>query len=197
MYKPARRRKNSPYNNDISRRAGEADQSINVLCDLMKRAVNVTDTEAGRVYEGPKEYSTPEQLTDCFISYIDYIKESAERGAALIPDVEGFCSFAGVSRKRFLKMSDKADFYEVVQQILTAISQYKKQVAFAGGINPVILAMDLNNNHGYLGSNAVKIEASGPILTALPSKNDIIAALPLDNATDHGKTDQEPPKTGV
>jgi hypothetical protein len=94
-------------------------------------------------------------------------------------------------------MSDKADFYEVVQQILTAISQYKKQVAFSGGINPVILAMDLNNNHGYLGSNAVKIEANGPILTALPSKNDIIAALPLDNATDRGKTDQEPPKTGV
>ena len=197
MYKPARRRKNSPYNNDISRRAGEADQSINVLCDLMKRAVNVTDTDQGRVYEGPKEYSTPEQLTDCFISYIDYIKESAERGAALIPDVEGFCSFAGVSRKRFLKMSDRADFYEVVQQILTALAASKKQIAFAGGINPVILAMDLNNNHGYLGSNAVKIEANGPILTALPSKNDIIAALPVNNVTDQAKTDQEPPKTGV
>ena len=97
--------------------------------------------------------------------------------------------------KRFLKMSDKADFYEVVQQILTAISQYKKQIAFSGGINPVILAMDLNNNHGYLGSNAVKIEANGPILAALPSKNDILAALPVEPATDQMKTDQEPPKT--
>ena len=41
----------------------------------------------------------------------------------------------------------------------------------------------------------MKIEANGPILTALPSKNDIIAALPVNNVTDQTKTDQERPKT--
>ena len=195
MYKPTRRRKNSPQNNDISRRAGGGNASVNVLCDLMLRAVNATETEAGRVYEGPKDYSTPEQITDCFIEYVTYIKETAARGVELIPDTEGFCAFAGISRKRFLKLAEKTDFYEVIQGILTAIAAYKKQIVLTGGsINPVVLAMDLNNNHGYISANALKIENNGPILAALPSKNDILAALPVEPAPDHGKTDQERPE---
>lgn len=188
MYKPTRRRSKAPQNNDISRRAGGGNASVNVLCDLMLRAVNATETEAGRVYEGPKDYSTPEQITDCFIDYVSYIKETAARGVELIPDTEGFCAFAGISRKRFLKLAEKADFYEVVQGILTAIAAYKKQIVLTGGsINPVVLAMDLNNNHGYTSANAVKIENNGPILTALPSRDEILKALPPTTAPETGK----------
>lgn len=197
MYRPGRRSKATPKKNDITRGGGGCDPGINEICELMKRAVNVAYTEEGVVYLGPRNYEDANTLSDCFIDYIDYIKEAAGRGVDLIPDVEGFCTFAGISRKRFLELGKKTELYELTQQILTAIAAAKKQRALSGGINPVILAMDLNNNHGYVGSNAVKIEANGPILAALPSKNDIIAALPVNNGTDQAKTDQEPPKTGV
>lgn len=192
MYRPGRRSKATPKKNDITRGGGGCDPGINEICELMKRAVNVAYTEEGVVYLGPRNYEDANTLSDCFIDYIDYIKEAAGRGVDLIPDVEGFCTFAGISRKRFLELGKKTELYELTQQILTAIAAAKKQRALSGGINPVILAMDLNNNHGYTNTNNTKIDINGPVLSALPSKNDIIAALPVH---DTPKTDQEPEKS--
>jgi len=197
MYRPGRRSKTTPKKNDITRGGGACDPGVKEICELMKRAVNVAYTEEGVIYLGPRNYEDANTLTDCFIDYIDYIKEAAGRGVDLIPDVEGFCTFAGISRKRFMELGKKTELYELTQQILTAIAAAKKQRALSGGINPVILAMDLNNNHGYSNTNNTKIDINGPILSALPSKKDIIAALPVETTTDHGKTDQEPPKTGL
>ena len=95
---------------------------------------------------------TPETLYDIAQEYFENIVESNENGITIIPDIEDFCTFAHISRPVFLKYrrSDDPDMAEVANNIATAIASCKKQNAFAGLINPISFAMDMNNNHDYV-----------------------------------------------
>lgn len=84
--------------------------------------------------------------------YFENIVEANENGVTIIPDIEDFCTFSHISRTTFIKYrrSEDIELSDVANNIATAIASCKKQNAFAGLINPLSFAMDMNNNHDYV-----------------------------------------------
>lgn len=97
---------------------------------------------------------TAESLFDKAEEYFENIIQANEEGVTIVPDIEDFCTFAHISRPLFLKYrrSDDMELADVANNIATAIASCKKQNAYAGLINPISFAMDMNNNHDYVQS---------------------------------------------
>lgn len=95
---------------------------------------------------------TPTGLFEKAQEYFENIVEANSNEVTIVPDIEDFCTFANISRSKFLgyRRSDDPDMAEVANNIATVIAACKKQNAFAGLINPVSFAMDMNNNHDYV-----------------------------------------------
>ena len=157
-----------------------------VLIDTMKRdffqttktaeGVEVVRHPGGR----PPKYPTPESFLNVIEEYFDYIDTIySDTGVDLIPDVEGFCSFAGISRDTLhdWQRSRGPEFSDIIIRLKNTIAGYKKQLAQKGKIPPIVFAMDMNNNHGYVQQNTVRIEA-GDRLQALPAADEIKNRLP-------------------
>lgn len=75
-----------------------------VLCDAFLTGFLQTEEtpEGGEVQNKggrPRKLETVEEFTEVAEKYILYIKDRAAEGVRLVPDVEGFCSFAGISRE--------------------------------------------------------------------------------------------------
>jgi hypothetical protein len=74
------------------------------LCDAFLTGFLQTEEtpEGGEVQNKggrPRKLETVEEFTEVAEKYILYIKDRAAEGVRLVPDVEGFCSFAGISRE--------------------------------------------------------------------------------------------------
>lgn len=97
---------------------------------------------------------TPQSLYQKAQEYFENIVETNSNGITIIPDIEDFCTFANISRYQFMnyRKSDDLEMNETANNIATAIAACKKQSAFAGLINPIAFAMDMNNNHDYVQS---------------------------------------------
>lgn len=97
---------------------------------------------------------TAQSLYEKAYEYFENIMNANEEGVTIIPDIEDFCVYAHISRPIFLKYrrSDDVEMAEVANNIATAIASCKKQNAYAGLINPIAFAMDMNNNHDYVQS---------------------------------------------
>ncbi len=97
---------------------------------------------------------TPQSLYQKAQEYFENIVETNSSGITIIPDIEDFCTFANISRYQFMnyRKSDDPEMNETANNIATAIAACKKQSAFAGLINPIAFAMDMNNNHDYVQS---------------------------------------------
>lgn len=108
------------------------------------------------------KYDTVEQLQDAITNYFIYIADCNQKGAKLIPDVEGLCSFIGVPRRTLLfwETENKNNFAPTISQTKNFIAAYKKQLGFNGEIPPIIFATDFNNNHDYVNpKNQIEITA--------------------------------------
>lgn len=95
---------------------------------------------------------TPDSLYAKAQEYFENIVETNSNEITIIPDIEDFCTFANIPRCKFLsyRRSDDPEMAEIANNIATVIAACKKQNAFAGLINPVSFAMDMNNNHDYV-----------------------------------------------
>ena len=62
-----------------------------------------------------------------------------------------FCSFAGISRETLnnWETARPGAYSDTIKRLKTSIAAFKKQLAFAGKIPPIVFATDMNNNHGY------------------------------------------------
>ena len=110
--------------------------------------------------------------------------EANENGVTIIPDIEDFCVFAHISRPIFLKYrrSDDVEMAEVANNIATAIASCKKQNAYAGLINPISFAMDMNNNHDYVQSRTETTINSNVSLQQVETNiQDIASRLPVED----------------
>lgn len=108
------------------------------------------------------KYDTIEQLQDAISNYFIYIADCNKRGAKLIPDVEGLCSFIGVPRRTMLfwEKENYNNFAPTISQTKNFIAAYKKQLGMNGEIPPIIFATDFNNNHDYVNpKNQIEITA--------------------------------------
>lgn len=127
---------------------------------------------------------TPQTLYEKAQEYFSNIMEANENGVTIIPDIEDFCVFAHISRPVFLKYrrSDDSEMAEVANNIATAIASCKKQNAYAGLINPISFAMDMNNNHDYVQSRTETTINSNISLSQVETNiQDIASRLPVED----------------
>ena len=132
-----------------------------------------------------KRYTyTPETLLKKASEYFENIMDSNSNGVTIVPDIEDFCIFAHISRPTFLKYrrSDDPEMADVANNIATAIAACKKQNAFAGLINPIAFAMDMNNNHDYVQSRTETTINSNISLQQVETNiADIASRIPLED----------------
>lgn len=139
---------------DEKRRQWNIDLAKRNLENMFGRIVSEDgDYEINNHYKRRVSY-TPEKLYDVAQAYFENIVEANENGITIVPDIEDFCTFAHISRNVFLgyRRSDDPDMADTANNIATAIASCKKQNAYAGLINPISFAMDMNNNHDYVQS---------------------------------------------
>ena len=153
------------------------------LCDMMldgfKRSV--ADAERGKGGR-PRKLETVEEFREVAERYINYIKERALDGVRLVPDIEGFCAFAGISRETLnnWETARPGAYSDTIKRLKTSIAAFKKQLAFAGKIPPIVFATDMNNNHGYTQA-AQKIDLNvGKQAAELPTAAEIAQRLPVE-----------------
>ena len=157
------------------------------LLDMMRIGVlgEEITPEGVRVRTGrPRKYETPGALLDRFDKYIDYIEEKRSEGAYIIPDVEGFTLYAGITRVTLLEWEATRGvaFSNAIKTIKNSIAAYKKQLAMRGEIPGLVYAIDMNNNHGYVQQQTIDIKASDR-LEGLPSRAEIEKRIPALDVT--------------
>lgn len=127
---------------------------------------------------------TPQTLYETAQEYFSNIMDANKEGVTIIPDIEDFCVFAHISRPIFMKYrrSDDVEMAEVANNIATAIASCKKQNAYAGLINPISFAMDMNNNHDYVQSRTETTIKSNISLQQVETNiQDIASRLPVED----------------
>lgn len=157
------------------------------LCDAFLTGFLQTEEtpEGGEVQNRggrPRKLETVEEFTEVAEKYILYIKDRAAEGVRLVPDVEGFCSFAGISRETLnnWETARPGVYSDTIKRLKTSIAAFKKQLAFAGKIPPIVFATDMNNNHGYTQA-AQKIDLNvGKQTAELPTAAEIAQRLPVE-----------------
>ena len=179
MYRPARRRK-EPKQEKEAKKGLTREERLS-LYDSMLYGIGARQTEEGeRILARNRQIESPEDLKLLFIDYIDHLREQAEREIDIIPDVEGFCTYIGISRAKWKDLQGKKDFSSLISRISTSIAANQKQLGMRGIIPPLVLAMNFNNNFDYL-SNVSTLEIrQNAQENGLPSKSDILASLPID-----------------
>jgi hypothetical protein len=163
-------------------------ETTSALCDMFRRGfLGAEETEEGgevqRKPGRPPKYETVEAFVDVVTRYIDYIEDKAKEGARLIPDIEGFCCFAGISRDTLndWERTRPGEYSDTIKRFKTGIAAYKKQLALDGKIPPIVFATDFNNNHGYVQQHTLEVQAARK-LEELPNKSDIVRRLPQNPA---------------
>ena len=122
----------------------------------------------GRIF---RKYEHVEELQSAIIGYWAYLEKNAQEGIPVMADVEGMCAFIGVSRKT-LNLWEKDDykgFRATIEQAKNDIAAVKKQLGQQGKIPPLVMAMDMNNNHGYTQKQEVVVTPNNPLGEATPS----------------------------
>ncbi|MBE6061813.1 MAG: hypothetical protein E7215_16865 [Clostridium sulfidigenes] len=143
-----------------------------------------------------KKYVHLEDFRAVIVEYFDYIGDSNDAGSNLIPDVEGFCTFAGISRETLndWQRSRPGEFSETIGDLKNAIASCKKQLALKGKIPPIVFATDFNNNHGYTQKQTVEIQPVNPLgdnLTPEEIEKRIPKSIPEDIPIDTEFSEEE------
>lgn len=176
--------------------ATETEQT-QALCDVfLKGFLQIEEAESGEAVERkggrPRKLESVEEFKEIAEKYILYIRNRAADGVRLIPDIEGFCSFAGISRDTLndWERTRPGEYSDTIKRFKTCIAAYKKQLAFAGKIPAIVFATDFNNNHGYTQAPQ-KIDLNlGRQGAELPEKADILKRLPATmSGTDPAEAD--------
>lgn len=104
-------------------------------------------------------------LQDAIIGYWSYLDEANKNGIALIPDLEGICSYLGISRECFRKWERENfnGFGDTLTQVRNDIAACKKQLGLQNKIPAIVMAMDFNNNHGYVQKQEVQLTPTNPL----------------------------------
>ena len=172
-------------------------EKTTALCDMFRRGFfGIEETEEGgeirRAPGRPRKYESVAEFSEVVERYIQYIEDRALEGVQLIPDIEGFCSFAGISRDSLndWERTRPGEYSDTIKRFKTAIAAYKKQLALSGKIPALVFATDFNNNHGYTQApQRIEIAQSKP-LEELPSREDIVKRLPPITETDTAEFDE-------
>ena len=155
------------------------------MIEVMKRQF------APDTYRKAYKYESIEEFRDKITEYFDYIADSNDAGAKLIPDIEGFCCYAGICRDTLndWEHTRNPEFVGVITSFKNAVASFKKQLALKGKIPSLVFMADFNNNHGYTQKQEVNVTATSFLGDKL-TQADILARLPQDIPIDTTYTEQ-------
>ena len=109
------------------------------LTALTKLAVSSLKEHGGHIAKYPITPQGLEQFVQKSVSFFEYCNEinaSLEPQQRLIPDIESWCCFMGITRTTLMKYAKRnQQWSEAIEMIKTAIMSAKKQLAMRGKIH--------------------------------------------------------------
>lgn len=130
------------------------------LVSFLNMAIDESVKRMGR----PAVYPPDNQGLDNFVQKsIDYfehvnaVNSNPDIQDKIIPDVESYAIFLGITRKTLLMYQRRGGIWdEVISQFKEVIVAAKKQLAFTYRIPPIFAVFDLVNNGDYYNTNEFK-----------------------------------------
>lgn len=175
--------------NRLDRKAQWGMMNAQRVLDSLFPEISLSDGNTVRDWKINKKVQyTPDTLAEKAREYFLDIYDRNQQGLTIIPDIEDFCLFSGLSRPGFFSLCSGHDQEMAIcaNNIRNAIATCKKQMAFDGQIPPVVFAIDFNNNHDYVqAKNQVQVQTIGEI-EATDSINEIASRLPQIETSDDG-----------
>lgn len=122
-------------------------------------------------------YPNIESLERKINEYWIFVLEERSKGHDVIPDVEHFASFLGVSRYTLIewKRNNKNGFSDPLEMAFNDIAAVKNQLVMHGELNPMTWVAMMNNNHGYTQNNKLEISTKGG--SGIPSASELLTEI--------------------
>lgn len=136
------------------------------LTAILNMTIKSIEARGGR----PAEYANSaqgleefRQTTLDFFAYVNEVNANPEIERKLIPDIESWATFLGVTRNTILSYEQRSlEWKSTIQTFKNAIAAAKKQLAMTYKIPPMVYVFDATNNHGYVNSNEFKLIPEQP-----------------------------------
>lgn len=158
-----------------AKKYSKMDSSHGEMADL-GALLEVSIEQIGKRETGrPPTYADNEEGLREFLEatrqYFEYIRDAnAVNEEKLIPDIEGWSIFIGITRQTVSTYAKRSDTWrETIDYIKDSILASKKQMAFRFKIPPVVYLNDVSNNHGYLNTSEFKITAEAGKIGQVPT----------------------------
>lgn len=141
----------------------ERDDEPGQMADLSALLKVSVEQISKRCRAGEPHYSnTPQGLQDLMQAtqqYFQYIIDAnGENEEKLVPDIEGWCMFLGITRQTMLNYARRGELWaESIAYIKDAILAAKKQLAFRFKIPAVVYLNDVSNNHNYFNTSEFRL----------------------------------------
>ena len=141
---------------------------IQVVGDDMEGISNMIITAYKNLGGRPAEYPDSEEglerfreKTIEFFEHVAAVNEQSGLEKGLIPDIELWCSWLGITRQTVFNYENKRGtvWRENIAMVKNMIASYKKQMALHYRIPPMVMAFDFCNNHQYVNTSEFKITA--------------------------------------
>lgn len=115
----------------------------------------------------PPKYEDLNEFLGVIDAYWEVLSDKNQDGVKIIPDIEGFCCFAGISRETLNAWENtrSVDYSDTIKAFKNMIAAAKKQLALTGKIPALTFATDFNNNHGYTQKQDITIAPANPLGT--------------------------------
>lgn len=152
---------------------------MTVLCNMAIQ--NIEMYAKNELIGRPRKYETVESFIESATGYLEYIRDANNDGVKVIPDIEGLCSYMGISRTALFdwQTSRPGSYSNAIKSVLNFMASFKKQLALKGKIPPLTFATDFNNNHGYTQKQEVVVTPNAPLGSENPdAAQQLIGELP-------------------
>lgn len=112
------------------------------------------------------------QKSQDFFEYVNDINGALEPQKRLIPDIEAWTCFLGITRQTLSDYSRRnQQWQDAIEMIKNAILMGKKQLAMRNRIPQMIAVFDWANNHAYRNTSEFHLVAEKPQEEATPRIN--------------------------
>lgn len=133
----------------------------NDLTAILNMAIEQSVARKGRPCAYPDNEMGLEifsQKTIDYFEYINNINQNPDIENKLIPDIENWALFLGITRNSILNYEQRGkEWADTIAYYKNAIASIKKQLSLNYKVPPVIAMFDLVNNHGYVNSSEFKL----------------------------------------
>lgn len=127
--------------------------------------VGIKRLRCGRKATYPATNEGLESLKEAAAAYFEYLNTQNQNkdddSRFLLPDVEGLCSYIGISRMTLhtYETSRSAAWTEAIQYIKTVIFSFRKQLASYYRLSTTLEIFNLKNNFGYTDKSELEVTA--------------------------------------